>query len=233
MRHFPFRWVLPIVQLVVCIVALWPIRAELAGDLLFAFTANVIRPAANPGKNVRQSEQELEQSQHGTFKVYVHAEPAGYDELRERRELWPTALDLPAIFVTLPYVIFGSEHTEWSPRGVLTTNWTSLSDPFIGVLFWWVAGRGIEALVASPAMIIAPRIRWVEAVVGVLTAGAGTMAVLAEILGEETDRYALALLVAGGVLWFLLGLASIAAWTLQYRFRRKISAAANREDNPD
>ena len=66
----------------------------------------------------------------------------------EIRRTVPVALNLPVLLVQLPYyVVLNPEKREWVPKGMSFEVWRALSCPFAGMLFWWFAGRGIEACV--------------------------------------------------------------------------------------
>jgi len=141
-RIFPFRWVLPCAQLLLCFAVLWPVR----GLLLLGVSENpffgLILKAGMISNPVLS---------------YLVVPPSTPDEERravalarhwEIRRTVPVALNLPVLLVQLPYyVVLNPEKREWVPKGMSFEVWRALSCPFAGMLFWWFAGRGIEACV--------------------------------------------------------------------------------------
>jgi len=78
----------------------------------------------------------------------------------------PTMLNVPSLLVQLPYVILNPDKKEWVPKSMDLWTWRAITLPLIGILFWWIAGRSMEALLAARPQLVRPRIRWIEAVVG-------------------------------------------------------------------
>jgi hypothetical protein len=141
--HFPFRLVLPIAQLVLCGVLLWPWRY--AFEFQFRSAAHAYWPAA------------VEKQ---VFNIPIPAlsqTPVDRAALRiaQLRLTVPSLLNLPSLF-------FGLGIRSLVPKGMLPEFWHSISWPFFGVIFWWITGRGIGALVASRSGVLSPKISWVE-----------------------------------------------------------------------
>lgn len=96
-----------------------------------------------------------------------------------------------------------------------------ISWPILGVFFWWLAGRGIEALVSARRQLARPKIRWWEIIPGLLIAAYG--GILA--VGMVVDRGSRQTLPWGiffviGILWFSLGVCTVWARVLQWRLSR-------------
>lgn len=137
----------------------------------------------------------------------------------------PAALNLPVGFIQLPFVFFSTDKAEWTPEGTLLTEWRALSWPFAGIVFWWVAGRGLEAFSAAAGSrrfaIIRPRLHWIEVAVGVclfvLGSGAGLMYAFGRNpSGLMTDW----VFATGAGLWAVFGAILVVARLLQWRIRR-------------
>ncbi|HWX53472.1 MAG TPA: hypothetical protein VN176_02650 [Verrucomicrobiae bacterium] len=131
-------------------------------------------------------------------------------------------INLPAVFIQLPYAIFSPEHTDWHPPGIDTQAWESVTVPLIGMVFWWLPGRALEALAAARHRILKPRIGWVETVVGfLLMAGGLTLLIGGLVFSPPTDRRDLMWPALSGGMWALLGGVGFAARIVQWRLRRK------------
>jgi len=157
-RTFAFRWLLPTTQLLLCSVALWPLRPLLiqqVRDSIYAYRVRTNPPPSLPEK--QQLVVPLSPRQQSDFETF---------ERLERREWIPQTLNLPSILVQLPYVILNPAKQEWIPRGMNFRIWRAISWPLLGILFWWIAGRGIEALIATRRRLIRPNITWIETTVG-------------------------------------------------------------------
>jgi hypothetical protein len=132
----------------------------------------------------------------------------------------PAALNLPVGIVQLPYVISNPAKTEWVPKGIFIHMWRAMSWPFFGVIFWWMAGRGVEAFVEALRRAISPQLRWIEVAFGLLMLVIGTELCIAfSDRGLQTPPTEM-VSAMGGALWAILGAATIAARVLQWRIRR-------------
>ncbi len=185
---FPFRWVLPFGQLMVCLVLLWQAR----GIVAWSFGLRLPLPMLGTG-----------------------GIDGGYAALRAA-----AALNLPAGLIQLPYDIFSPSHTEWMPAGMDSTVWRAVTWPVIGLVFWWLPGRGIEALSAAKYRKLAPRIGWTETIVGFLVMAAGATILILFFFISSHDSTDMKMGAAGG-LWALLGGLSVVARIAQWRLLRK------------
>ena len=88
----------------------------------------------------------------------------------------PVLLNFPVVLAELPYILASPSKREWTPRGMLPEEWRALTWPFAGILFWWCAGRGMEALQATRRSVVSPRLTWVETALAIvlLLVGVGT-----------------------------------------------------------
>src|SRR5215467_2174918 len=126
-RGFPFRLALPLGQLVLCALLLLPIRGYLFDKLGLTAMSGPSLPFQLGGSLLQPF---AEWSFHN-----------GLDTV--------AALNLPGGLVQLPYAIFEEGHGELRPRGMDFKVWRAVTWPIVGVFFWWIAGRGAEALVAA------------------------------------------------------------------------------------
>jgi hypothetical protein len=136
-------------------------------------------------------------------------------------------LNLPSLLVQLPYVILNPAKEEWVPRGMDFKTWRVISWPLLGILFWWSAGRGVEALLASRQQLIRPRISRFESAAGaalfLFCAVAGVALPLC--VGSDAE-FPVRFWVAGSAIWAALGGVMVAARLAQWRIQRKTVAPA-------
>ncbi len=207
---FPFRLFLPMLQLVVCLVVLWPywprLRAELGSDI-YGFEQSVIH-----------GEQPSEKTEALPDAVPPAPAKANASDMRLSA---PAAVNLPAGLIQLPYILAGSSRAEWVPNGMWYGEWRAISWPFIGLVFWWIAGRGLEALLAARQHLIRPGLHWAEVTTGVLLFIGGAVV----CVGLSLDRNPIGvpadtLLAVGGALWSILGAVIVTARILQWGLRR-------------
>jgi hypothetical protein len=208
----PYRWILPSAQLLVCAVVLWPIRSE------FIFE---IRESIRAYSPARSFEHEPRYVLPYGFDLNPD-DPQWQRSLRNaERRLWtPSMLNLPVIMVDLPYLILNPAKTEWVPKGMYFRWWRATSWPFVGLIFWWIAGRGVEALLCAHQSAIYPPIGWVETLVGILLLAVGTMGFIAALAqrGQDSDS-PWVLFSAAGLMWAVLGGLTVAARIVQWKIR--------------
>ena len=133
----------------------------------------------------------------------------------------PVALNFPALIAQLPYIV--AMRREWVPNGIMRETWRVLSWPLIGIFFWWLAGRGADALRAIKKSVIAPTITMPETIFSGLLFAIGVATLVGILTSTPDDRrdiYFLAL-IAGGLLWGILAAFTIAARFLQWRLRKR------------
>jgi hypothetical protein len=216
LRTFPFRWLLPALQFSICLISLWPYRYFLIFEL-----SSSIRTYA-PAQSGKASSQPMRID----IPTLTPEERTAFDraeKIEYLRMRVPVALNLPVGIVQLPYVILNPAKTEWVPRGMLTETWRAISWPFAGVLFWWIVGRGIEALRSSRKALIFPRVTLPETIFAALFVCLGIVVLVGTVTTTPDDRRDLQFiaLLVGGLLWGVLAGLTIAARILQWRIRRK------------
>ena len=145
---FPFRRVLPAFQLLICLSFLWPSR-----HLLFQLARTIESYAPPKARSTSSPVIDVEVPSLTPEQQEAADRAAKLEDLRLRV---PVMLNFPVLIPQLPYILVNSEKREWVPRGMLAEVWRALSWPFAGILFWWCAGRGIEALRAAGKAVVAP-----------------------------------------------------------------------------
>jgi hypothetical protein len=199
-HSLPYRWILPVGQLLICAVVIWPIRSEIVFQ-----TRATIR----------------------SYGAVKHLEPKPNDVLPDSGDVnlnepqfgAPSMLDLPVLIIQLPYVFYNPAKTEFVPNGMSVKIWRAISWPFVGLIFWWIAGRGVEALLASRRSVIDPSIGWVETGVGVFLLACGVIILITGVLVGDSDWVFMA---GGGAIWALLGAAIVIARIAQWRIRLRL-----------
>jgi hypothetical protein len=146
------------------------------------------------------------------------------EETAMRRMRVPVILNFPVAVAQVPYLLIARR--EWLPQGILIEAWRALSWPFAGLLFWWLAGRGIEALSASFRSILQPRISWIEVtwatvllVVGIVT----LIGIVTSTPDDRRDKNFMALMY-GGLLWEVLAGLTVTARFRQWRINKSKAA---------
>jgi len=137
------------------------------------------------------------------------------EETAMRRMRVPVILNFPVAIAQVPYMLV--TRRELLPQGMLIQEWRALSWPFAGLLFWWLAGRGIEALSASFRSTLQPRLSWAEVIwaIVLLVVGIVTLIGIATTTPDDRHDKDFMALMYGGLLWGVL-----AGLTLTARFRQ-------------
>jgi hypothetical protein len=220
-RSFPFRWVLPSLQLVVCVVLLWSVRVySFYGGVesIDSYSRPTPKGQAAPGPKlfvVPATTPELQRT------AYIAT------KLAEIRTEAPLVLDFPVLVVQLPFILVSPAKREWVPKGMLPDTWRALSWPLVGTFFWWFLGRSVEALPMARRSVVRPRISWIETACAVILFGTGLVALIGMLTSTPADRSDVQFmtLLAGGLLWGLLATVTIAARFLQWRVAKRNAAA--------
>jgi hypothetical protein len=203
--RFPSRRVLPIAQLALCLLLLWPWRE---------FYVLQFRAAAHARWPTRF---ELPVFHITDSLPPVRLQKDTAPDLAELRLFAPALLNMPCAFV-------GLARYAAVPDGMLSDFWRSLSWPFAGIFFWWIVGRAFDALLAARSHVVAPAITWAETI-GASLVTSGSASLTTAIIVDPSWRSDLIfpwrwVLVSFG-LWSLLGLVTIFARLAQWRIRRQ------------
>ncbi len=121
--EFAFRRLLPIAQLLICAIVLWPSRYFVLFEVSQSIHAygppTAQRPL--PPMNIEIPSLTSQQLQEDDRAARIE---------RMRIEV-PVALNFPALFAQLPYIV--PVRREWVPRGFMRETWRALSWPLAGV----------------------------------------------------------------------------------------------------
>src|SRR5215472_715940 len=120
---FALRWLLPTVQLILCLAALWPWRVTLVHQISRSLGAY---ETTNPSLT------KAAQGDSGVLvSAYMYADPQELRTLQalESHEWVPLMLNLPAGLVQLPYVILNPAKEDWRPKGINLRTWRVISWP--------------------------------------------------------------------------------------------------------
>ena len=210
---FPFRWLLPMIQLLVCMVMLQP--------YWFRFRSQVTRET----KTYWQSLLGVSEA-HPQPAMLLNITPEEPAQPVDPRLTTPAALNLPVGFAQLPFVLLSQDRAEWTPEGMLLPEWRALSWPFAGILIWWLVGRGLEAFLAAARSrrfaIIRPPLHNVEVAIGLAVLVAGSALSMLYLVGRNPSGLVTdPLLAAGAGFWAVLGATMVFARVLQWRIRRR------------
>jgi hypothetical protein len=219
-RVLPFRWIFPLAQLFLCAVILWPMRSMLVGQIRASLREYGISHDTTPRNPIT--------TRLRPFNLDL-SDPDVQRRIRisEAREWAVAALNMPGGLPDMAYAILSPAHSEWIPRGMFMWAWRDLSWPIVGIFFWCLAGRSIEALLFSRHKILLPKIRWWEVVVSLPVLAFG--AILA--VGLCISQSALAefpfwmLLSVLGSTWLVLGASTSLAYFVQWRLRRRLASS--------
>src|SRR6185312_10625705 len=180
-RVFPFRWIFPLGQFVLC--------------LLLVSIIMELRP----------------------YIPYIYAARVGEAI---------TAMNLPGALFQVPVAFLFPDHQIWTPPLLSFQLWHGVTLSIFALLFWWIAGRATEALVAIDDRQLVPKIGWGETVTGFLVMAGGATILGGMLFGLSASErdWESTRLAAGGGLWALLGSLTVIARFRQWRFTKKHKA---------
>ena len=213
MRNLPYRWILPSTQLLVCAIVLWPLRSTVLNkEVPLRFSFHI---STTPRNQLPPNDS------HFSLPLDLDSPEIERFIQNTNRRLWtPTLINIPAALVVLPYVIHNPAKTEWVPNGMDFKRWRAISWPFTGLIFWWIVGRGVEALLAARRSVVRPAISWVETVIGALLLLWGIMLLIAPLFAGDSHSEVPWMAICGsGVMWAALGGAVVMARIVQRKIR--------------
>ena len=192
-HSLPLRWWLPLAQLAICALLLFPVR----GRLLFGIEQATHSYVPTPEKREQ-------------FIIDLPAltpeQQRELDAERDREEMYiraPLVLNFPVVIAQLPYILASPAKREWIPEGMFPEVWRALSWPLAGVLFWWWMGRAFEALNATRGGVLQPRLGWIDtgfAAILVLLGVVSFIGIVTSTFDDRKDIQFMALM-AGGLFW--------------------------------
>lgn len=212
----PFRRVLPFAQLLLCAVILWPLRPVFVNQIKGSLREYGLSHDAGVSNLVSPR-----------LRSFDFSNPMTQRRIQtlEAREWVVAALNLPGGLPDLAYAVFSPAHSEWTPRGMLMWTWRDLTWPIIGMFFWWLAGRSIEALLFARHRILLPKIGWWEVLVSLPVTAFGTIWAIGMCIDQIAHaEFPLRMLLAiFGSMWMVLGASTSAAYVTQWRLRRRLA----------
>lgn len=226
-RAVPFRWILPAAQLLVCVAILWPLRGELVSSV--RSSAHAYRLHDESAQDAKVDIRVLYPDLLPDFSnLSAVIEEREYRDRFLRLRLWgPALLNLPAMWLDLPRAIVTGGKNEWVPVGMSFQYWRALAWPLVGIVLWWIAGRGIEALIAAFRGIVRPALTYVEVAIALLFALMGIVLFVGVLLDPSSiHEVSWIFFSLAGAMWALLGATTIAARLAQWRIRRRIGTEA-------
>ena len=142
---------------------------------------------------------------------------------KQSREWMVAALNGPGGLPELLVAMVSPGHEGWVPKGMFFWTWRDISWPLLGLFFWWLAGRAVDALFAARRKIARPKLGWWEVVPAMLVFAYGGMLMICMIGMQEArgtpHREAF---VAIGCMWMVFGASIVRAKFLQRRMARLV-----------
>src|SRR5215831_12881618 len=179
--RYQLRWVLPVAQLLFCLVALWPVRGHFLVGLMFG---ELLRASAQQGTAQVSEPQRVIDLPELTPERQREVDALYENELRYMRV--PVVLNFPVAVAQVPFSLI--TRREWVPQGMLKESWRALIWPLVGIVFWWLTGRGTEALSASFHRTIRPRLHWIEVTWAVVLFVVGIVTLIGIVTSTPDDR---------------------------------------------
>jgi hypothetical protein len=186
-RWLKFRWVLPLANLLLCAILLWPIRLMILRELHIPLP-QIVAQSMMPD--------------------CIRWAPKSEFFLTSAM-----ALNLPAGLIQLPYIVTSPSKREWMPVEMDFRVWRVITWPLLSLPFWWIAGRAADALRAIKDRRLTPRIGWPESIAGFLVMALFAIGFAGLLFGlPKADRTPeLTRFVAGCGLWTFLGSLTVIA----------------------
>jgi hypothetical protein len=213
--RYQLRWLLPVAEILVCLVALWPARGHFLVGLMLAKLLRA--PAQQETGQVSEPQRVIDLPELTPEK---QREVDAIYEKALRRMRVPVVLNFPVAVAQVPFSLV--TRREWVPQGMLKESWRALIWPLVGIVFWWLTGRGIEALSGSFQRTIHPRLHWMEVTWAVVLVVVGIVTFIGIVTSTPDDRRDkdFMALMYGGLLWGVLAGLTVTARFRQWRIRK-------------
>jgi hypothetical protein len=236
-RPIPFRWILPAAQIIVAILCFWPSRYEIAWQIRTSIAAyKGAPPPLLRIPNLHRMNRDGTPQQ-GILVIDPQSIVPSFDFPWIGPGLWnegwrywtPLIINFPAAMLSIPYAAVSQDKMEWTPKGMSFWYWRAVSWPTIGILFWWLAGRGVETFLAALRRGVISGLGLVGLASGVYFVLVGGICALlyfcATVPLEGPDGPSLGLMLFSGIVWILFGATTICAFVIQRRIRRRSNHA--------
>ena len=213
----PFRKLLPLGQLLLCALVLLPFRGIILFELLHV---RVYSFAPDSGTTIGPDGSIHLGNNNPAFDRWMNAQRTTFEAV--------SFVNLPGVVLDLPSAMFTTNGEVWTPKRVERMLWQAVTWPILALPFWWMAGRGLEALVSAKKRLIAPRLWWPETVVSCLLLAVGSTLVIGYLFfaGLDAGDPELRLMGAAGGVWSVLGSITVLAKYLQWKISRSHSLAS-------
>src|SRR5215472_8500349 len=113
-----FRWILPVVQLLICAISLWPVHAyviaEVKGNSVVTFHSKKL-DAVSSDQIIHALNWPPSPEQQRAFRR------------TEARLTIPAALNVPVMFQEIPFAAFSTSKQAWTPPGMDFRVWRAIS----------------------------------------------------------------------------------------------------------
>jgi len=189
-RPFPFRLVLPLGQLLLCIALILIV----CGPRFFmAFGSQPV--SATPAVSAREPDLRPDQ------------DSARHAQRIDLAFHFLCDLNLPGSVVQAPMAAFTKNHPGRIPRSLEIITRSAFGWSVLAMPFWWIAGRGLEALIATRRKLVAPRIHWSEASISYvfLFGGATLASACLSTIASGRGQDGFLMLASCELLWASLG----------------------------
>jgi hypothetical protein len=206
--------IVPIGALALSAILLFPARNRVESNLVFSVESYMHRPLIDiDSKKFYESFDSRDPQIHA---IYMSSDRA-LDRVR--------FLNIPALVLTAPLAALSSDHQAWLPRNMDGKVWDALLSPFLDLYFWWIIGRGVDALISLRRNQIRPNLKWFDGITALALLGGGITVAIGHSLaasseGDDGDGLLTRICICAGM-WSALAVLPMLAWVLQFRQNRR------------
>jgi len=206
------RWILPLLDLLLCFALTTPLHRYIApkpknlSPEVILLTRDIELPPLPVSGPVARTATSIESHLGLNFEVWE-----------------PWIINVPTLWFAVPYVAISQDKQEWAPRGMDFLSWRTISWPIIGILFFYIGGRGIEAFLALLKKQIEPRLAWFDMAFSVMSFLASLVLLSGLIFARDLlEEVHTSFVFSVGVMWLFLSTNCFACRVWQWRLRRKL-----------
>lgn len=132
-------------------------------------------------------------------------------------------LNFPGLFIESVIMKVRGTPWAWNPFSYPDLFlWRGTMAPLWCLPFWWLVGRGADAVTNRKQRVPVPKLSAVEFAISIIFVGIGITAIVGFATSTVADRasYGFYVSIAAAVLWGLLNLIPFLGWIIQRRTRR-------------
>jgi hypothetical protein len=204
-RPISFRRVLPIGQLLFCALLLYP---SWNGSLRSLFHIHTSRRVVINGDLMMVTPP-------SSLILWTHDADNAFEMV--------SAFNAPSLIFQIPSIVLSQDRKDWHPESIDFKAWRAITWPLLALPFWWMAGRGLEAIFAAKRKIIEPAIGWTTTTISFFLMAAGSALGIGFLFaGPDRHDLHLQVFVAGCVMWGVLASFTVVARLAQWRLRRNL-----------